>query len=387
MLVPLAADPAPPEIALLADNAPSDVFEMLCLLVEGRLQREITSLPAHPVQPYDPRGWAWLRRTLKNKVVARLHSVLVPQSQTVVRHDIHSQDFLRYVLRHRPNLPIVLFPAEDHRRLRHFAINKLLFGTVRVFETAELYPEEFGTARQQFEAKVKAGANHPEANGFISFGFRTREAFSEFTDFGALSAHYGLEEFGPQVPAGAVLDVGPYIGDSSFAFATRLPGRRILCLEPDSINRKKLIENIALNRLSSAEVIEKGAGAERVRVRIAQPGTAGSTVQAGSIGEHFFDVDTIDNIVRECAVERVGLMKFDIEGQEANALAGARGTITRDRPMLIVAAYHRGADIFEIPQMLSQWVPSYEFYFRHLDPRFPCSEYVIIAVERAAGSD
>ena len=218
------------------------------------------------------------------------------------------------------------------------------------------------------------------AAGYETFGFRTREPFGEFADFGALAKHYGLDEFVGDVPDGSVFDIGPFVGDSTFAFSQRLPGRRILCLEPDPTNRQRLIENIRLNNLVDVEVIAKGAASEPARLPVARPGTAGCTVQPLESAEHFIEVDTVDRIAEGNGIKRVGLIKLDIEGFEANALRGAKATIKRDRPMVIVAAYHRGADIFELPGLLREMVPEYQFRFRHLDPRFPCSEYVIIAL-------
>ena len=132
----------PPEIALLTAEAPSNVFEMLCVLVEGRLSREINALPLQQPAPDQPSLWRKVRGAIKIKqrIIARMHALLVPNTHTVVLHDTHSQDFIRYVLRNRPELPLDFFPAGDHPLLRHFAINKLLFAGVRVFETSDLYP-------------------------------------------------------------------------------------------------------------------------------------------------------------------------------------------------------------------------------------------------------
>ena len=129
------ADKIAPEVALLDPCAPKDVLELLCLLTERRLQREINGWTQERLQPYTPTAWARFCRSIKERLIKRLRSVLVPDTMTVVQHDTHSQDFIRYVLRHRPSIPSDYFPAEDQRQLRHFVINKLLFGAVRVFET------------------------------------------------------------------------------------------------------------------------------------------------------------------------------------------------------------------------------------------------------------
>jgi hypothetical protein len=54
-----------PEVELLDPRAPTDVLELLCLLTKGRLQREIAALPLERQRPYNPRGWARFRRSIK----------------------------------------------------------------------------------------------------------------------------------------------------------------------------------------------------------------------------------------------------------------------------------------------------------------------------------
>ncbi len=49
---------------------------------------------------------------------------------------------------------------------------------------------------------------------------------------------------------------------------------------------------------------------------------------------------TIDKLAAELKLERVDLIKMDIEGAEPKALDGATGTIKRFKPRLTISAYH-----------------------------------------------
>lgn len=56
---------------------------------------------------------------------------------------------------------------------------------------------------------------------------------------------------------------------------------------------------------------------------------------------------------------RVDFIKIDTEGQEAAVLAGAAGLIKRWRPALSFAAYHREADLKNLPAAVKAIAPGY----------------------------
>jgi len=59
------------------------------------------------------------------------------------------------------------------------------------------------------------------------------------------------------------------------------------------------------------------------------------------------------------------MIKMDIEGSEIEALNGARRIITETQPDLAISIYHRISDLWRIPLILKNWVPSYQFYLRN----------------------
>jgi FkbM family methyltransferase len=72
-------------------------------------------------------------------------------------------------------------------------------------------------------------------------------------------------------------------------------------------------------------------------------------------------VTTIDKIVAELRLARVDFIKMDIEGAEANALAGAATTLRSFRPRMALAAYHHGTrDWSELPAVALKTRPDYE---------------------------
>ncbi len=82
---------------------------------------------------------------------------------------------------------------------------------------------------------------------------------------------------------------------------------------------------------------------------------------------------TGDSMVRTVALDtflskgRPCYIKLDLEGAEREALEGAKGYIQKHAPDLAVCVYHRPADLWELPLLLSDWQPRYRFYLRTHD--------------------
>ena len=61
------------------------------------------------------------------------------------------------------------------------------------------------------------------------------------------------------------------------------------------------------------------------------------------------------------------MYKNDIEGSELAALRGAKKTIQRDYPMLLISAYHKIDDLITLPQYIKSIDKEnrYKLYLRH----------------------
>jgi FkbM family methyltransferase len=140
-----------------------------------------------------------------------------------------------------------------------------------------------------------------------------------------------------------VLDVGANIGVATMAMATALHGpARFLAVEPSPRNLAHLRRNLAANGFEQrAEVIAAAAGAE--------PGSLSFHESEFGAGSHLVSghhlagdampavqvpVETLDHIVSARGLERLDLIKIDVEGFEPDVLAGGAGAIERFRPAI-----------------------------------------------------
>ncbi|MGN1162199.1 MAG: FkbM family methyltransferase, partial [Candidatus Fimenecus sp.] len=55
----------------------------------------------------------------------------------------------------------------------------------------------------------------------------------------------------------------------------------------------------------------------------------------------------------------------DAEGAEKEMLKGAKAALSKFKPKLCIAAYHRSEDIFELINMINEINASYKIYLRH----------------------
>jgi FkbM family methyltransferase len=74
-------------------------------------------------------------------------------------------------------------------------------------------------------------------------------------------------------------------------------------------------------------------------------------------------VTTLDKIVAELGIDRIDLIKMDIEGAELRALAGAADTIRRFRPRLVIATENQSSDVRDIPSYVLSSFPNYRLEF------------------------
>ena len=92
-------------------------------------------------------------------------------------------------------------------------------------------------------------------------------------------------------------------------------------------------------------------------------------------------VTTIDRVVADLNLARVDFIKMDIEGAEANALAGAAATIRRFRPSIALGTEHTQdllANNEAVIRQIRSLVPEYEYFCTEVHPhRSPTRGWIL----------
>jgi FkbM family methyltransferase len=149
-----------------------------------------------------------------------------------------------------------------------------------------------------------------------------------------------------------VYDVGAFHGLLTLFFASR--AKAVVCFEPNTQNRKRLMENLMLNGIKNVEVRGVGVGSRRETRRMVgsplMPGGAsvdGKTVEellragVGTLTEEI-SIVSLDEEISHASLPPPDFIKIDIEGWEIEALRGARRTLESYKPDLFIEMHGEG---------------------------------------------
>lgn len=243
-------------------------------------------------------------------------------------------------------------------------------------------PEEKAEIRQnerlQNEAILQLSANH----------YRYR------------NYHLPVKEFDPSVFLGRhglgtlndhsyfrdkdIIDAGGYIGDSVLILAP-LTSRTVYSFEPNPHNYQLMLQTLQLNKIHNAVAENLALGAENKIANLSGegPGALLSGEKAKN-GNHEISLCTLDSYVQQHSL-KVGLIKVDIEGAEQEFLAGAKTTILRDRPILLISIYHNLADFLHIKPLIESWNAGYTFSIFHYPVQIDVAAETLLIAKPANG--
>ncbi len=160
-----------------------------------------------------------------------------------------------------------------------------------------------------------------------------------------------------------LLDVGGFTGDTvrEFHQLTNNQYAGIISLEPSDENFTKLENTVTKLGLTKVLPLKVGAWDEKATLRFTTKELHIDN-QITEDGDLKIEVDTIDAIL--AGIERgVSMIKLDINGAEYRALSGAKNTIRKCRPRIIVRL-HTKEDFFRLPILLKEIAPDIRLYVR-----------------------
>jgi len=186
------------------------------------------------------------------------------------------------------------------------------------------------------------------------------------------------------------VDAGAFTGDSieEFLFSVRGKYKKIYAFEPsldncNAINsRLKNLNSLYLKDFKdSIFIINKGLWSTDTQLEFKSLNAndlGGHIAESGLLGfgenyhSQLIDVTSIDNSTDHDAT----FIKFEVEGSEMEALQGSIISITKNKPKLAIAIYHKPEDLLLIPNYIKNLSLNYKIGFRQHDKFKPDATYI-----------
>jgi FkbM family methyltransferase len=144
-----------------------------------------------------------------------------------------------------------------------------------------------------------------------------------------------------------VLDIGSNVGLTAIGFDQLVPEGKVFAFEPSPQNYRLLQKNLKENSCLRVEAVNKAVGSSTGEVSFFDvPGYGAGSFALNDVSQlaarhHAEDrieipCVRIDDFVEDLGLDRIDLIKIDVEGFELDVLEGARKTLARFRPITIL---------------------------------------------------
>jgi FkbM family methyltransferase len=166
-----------------------------------------------------------------------------------------------------------------------------------------------------------------------------------------------------------VIEGGVADGGDTIAFLEAMPpGGKVYGFEPNIEDYHRRTFKNLLGKKKVVKIVPKALWSGNAQLYFTAAGLSSrlSEHQPDSLQSwSMVDVVSIDQFVKEKNINKVGLIKLDIEGGELEALKGAVHTLENHRPQLAVCIYHRKEHFFQVPLFLERVLTHYEYRLGH----------------------
>lgn len=152
-------------------------------------------------------------------------------------------------------------------------------------------------------------------------------------------------------PDAVVFDIGAHGGHFSQLFSRLAPRGRVYAVEPSAYARSILEPTLRWARCANVQVMPVGLSDAPGRAVLQTPikrrgdfgfGLAhlGEDVSGRECVAHEVELTTLDALVAGLGLDRLDLIKIDIEGWELNAMRGGRASLERFGPPVYMEVNH-----------------------------------------------
>ncbi len=138
-----------------------------------------------------------------------------------------------------------------------------------------------------------------------------------------------------------ILDIGGYFGGFAI-YASKKVGKsgKVFCFEPDPRNWEILERKIKNGKINNIILIKKAVSNKRGKVTLTSNFSFSSIVQQSQKNGVLVEAITLDDELSNLNINKINLVKMNIEGAEIEAIEGARKALTIVKN-IVIASHNR----------------------------------------------
>jgi FkbM family methyltransferase len=177
-------------------------------------------------------------------------------------------------------------------------------------------------------------------------GFMLHLDLHETFDHGVYFREYdpSFETVLPELKDGdCIVDIGANIGYTALLFASQAKNCNVIAFEPHPVTFQKAQKNILLNPGLSIQLLNMGLGSKKDKLQLSEVNEANSGMNrilpadsASGFRSAIVEIERLDDVLKQKNISKVDFIKIDVEGYEAQVLAGAKDTLASSQPVILM---------------------------------------------------
>ncbi len=162
-----------------------------------------------------------------------------------------------------------------------------------------------------------------------------------------------------------VIDGGAWYGDTAYWYVSKIGEEgKVFAFEPGHLAVNELINTIEKSGLNDCVRIENKALSIKPGYsawsELPDASPCSHLVASGSEHDNNVELTSIDLFVNENEIQKIEVIKLDVEGADFDALKGAINVIDRFTPDLAISIYHSAHHLVDIPL----WIAAQDLGYR-----------------------
>lgn len=149
----------------------------------------------------------------------------------------------------------------------------------------------------------------------LKFKYKSLVIRRKTSDFYVFREIFTMKEFDIDIDTPKIIiDCGAYAGYSTYYFAMKYPESKIIAIEPETSNYELLKENT--KNFENVITINKAVYYKESKIKIVETDEGKWACQIKEDDEGIIESTSIDQLISEFNLDKIDLLKMDIEGTE-----------------------------------------------------------------------